>query len=67
LTTCLLGFTREAAFAAAMDHRTGSLTVGRDADIVVLDADPFRAASHRIGSIRPELTIFRGEVVYSRS
>lgn len=67
LTTCLLGFTREAAFAAAMDHRTGSLTVGRDADIVVLDADPYRAESHRIGSIRPDLTLFRGEVVYSRS
>lgn len=60
LTTCMLGFTRNAAYSAGIDAQTGSLTVGRDADIVVLDADPFTVRDHELGQIGVEATFFRG-------
>ncbi len=65
LTTCLLGFTRTAAYAAGVDDRSGSLTVGRDADIVVLDTDPYTVEDHQIGGIAVAATYFRGEAVYT--
>ncbi|CAN3127077.1 amidohydrolase [Mycobacterium sp. smrl_JER01] len=64
LTTCLLGFTRNAAFAAGVDDRTGSLTVGRDADIVVLDTDPYTVEDHELGRVGVAATYFRGDEVH---
>lgn len=64
LTTCLLGFTREAAYAAGMDAHTGMLTVGRDADVVVLDANPFGVPPHELSAVRVASTYVRGELVY---
>lgn len=64
LVTCLAGFTRGAAYAAGVDDRTGSLTVGRSADVVVLDADPFAVAPHELSSVRAGLTVFAGRPVF---
>lgn len=65
LTTCLLGFTREAAYAAGVDRHTGVLSVGRDADIVVLDTNPFDVAPHELSNVQVASTFVRGEQVYS--
>lgn len=67
LTTCLLGFTRHAAYAAGVDAHTGSLTVGRSADIVVLDTDPYTVDDHEIGRIDVAATYFEGRPVYTTS
>ncbi|OBF25529.1 amidohydrolase [Mycobacterium sp. ACS4331] len=67
LQTCLLGFTREAAYAAGLDAVTGALTVGRAADIVVLDSDVFGLPPHELSSAQVDLTMFAGKVVYTRA
>lgn len=66
LQTCLTGFTRHAAYAAGMEQHTGSLTVGRDADIVLLDRDPFAVEPHEVSSVEVTATYVRGEQVYQR-
>ncbi|ANW63388.1 amidohydrolase [Mycobacterium sp. djl-10] len=66
LKTCMLGFTRHAAYAAGMDQHTGSLTIGRDADIVLLDRDPFSVAAHEVSSVCVDATYVRGERVFER-
>ena len=47
-----------------VDDRLGTLEVGKLADVVVLDADPFATPSERLGDIAVELTILGGEIVY---
>lgn len=64
LATCLRGFTREAAYAAGVDDHTGSLTVGRDGDVVVLDVDPFTVAPHELAEVSVTATYFRGARVH---
>ncbi len=66
LTTCLLGFTRWAAYAAGVDDRTGVLGVGRSADIVLLNQDPYRIPPRELTSVNVDATIFRGRIVYER-
>jgi predicted amidohydrolase YtcJ len=59
-------FTSSAARAMGLDAETGTLTVGRSADYVVLDRDPFTAdirTLHRIIALR---TVFAGRVVHER-
>lgn len=64
LATCIRGFTSGAAYAAGLDHHTGSLTVGRSADIVVLDRDPFTVPAHELSTVTVNSTMFGGAVVY---
>jgi predicted amidohydrolase YtcJ len=66
LTTGLLGFTREAAYAAGLEERTGTLSTGRNADVVVLTADPFTVAPHDLASVEADMTVFQGRVVFTR-
>jgi imidazolonepropionase-like amidohydrolase len=42
-------------------HRTGSIEVGKDADIVIWNVHPFSVYSH------PEITMIEGEVYFDRS
>ncbi|MBK7705029.1 MAG: amidohydrolase [Acidobacteria bacterium] len=44
-----------------IDKRTGSIEVGKDADIVIWNAHPFSVYS------RPEMTLIEGEVYFDRS
>ena len=44
-----------------IDKRTGSIEVGKDADIVVWNVHPFSVYSH------PEITMIEGEVVFDRA
>ncbi|MGW0889728.1 amidohydrolase [Saccharopolyspora sp. NPDC002578] len=57
-----LGSARANGFAA----ETGSLEVGKAADLAVLDRDPFSAPSAEIGRARVDLTIVDGAVVHRR-
>jgi predicted amidohydrolase YtcJ len=56
--------THDAAACYRVDDRLGTLEVGKLADVVVLDGDPFSAAPERLGEIAVDMTLLSGEVVY---
>lgn len=53
--------TADAAKICRVDHRLGSLSVGKDADIVIYDASPLKIASSAV------YTIISGEIVWEKS
>jgi hypothetical protein len=59
-------YTIENAFAAFMEDRTGSITPGKYADLVLLDQDLLRIPAERIKHTRVDVTILGGRVVYER-
>jgi len=64
LVTCLEAFTLGSAFVNRLDDLTGTLEVGKLADLAILDRDPFAVAPGEIGSVRCVLTTVEGEVVH---
>jgi hypothetical protein len=62
----LLGFTAGAAYAAGMEDRLGRLSPGTLADLIVLNADPFRCAPQELQFIQPIATMVGGEWVSRR-
>jgi len=59
-------YTLNAAFASFDEDRRGTLKAGKLADLTVLSDDPFSVAPDDIRSIRVEMTMVNGEIVYSR-
>lgn len=59
-------YTAYAAYASFEENIKGSLTVGRLADIVVLDRDPWTITPEDIGQIGVDMTILGGNVVYRK-
>jgi predicted amidohydrolase YtcJ len=62
----LWGFTVGAAMAAGSAHEQGALSPGMLADIAVLDQDPFKVEPKDLHSLKAELTILEGQVVWER-
>ncbi|QUX27661.1 amidohydrolase [Nocardiopsis akebiae] len=60
----LRAYTMDAAWASRDEHRRGSLTPGKLADLVVLDRDPVDTAEEGIGTIRVLATLVGGECVH---
>lgn len=60
-TSALRAITVDAAAICGVDHRLGSLKVGKDADIVILDGNPLEIKTNVI------VTIINGETVWSRN
>jgi predicted amidohydrolase YtcJ len=60
----LRAFTMGSAFVNHRDHLTGSIAVGKHADLVVASADPL--VEHDIGGIEVDATFIRGEQVFGR-
>lgn len=56
-----------AAYVNRLDDRTGTLEVGKLADLVVLDADLFAMPVEAISEARVRYTIFGGDVVHDRA
>jgi predicted amidohydrolase YtcJ len=56
--------THDAAACYFADDRLGTLEVGKLADVVVLDVDPFTTEPQRLGEIDVAMTVLGGEVVY---
>lgn len=63
----LRGYTIDAAYQMHMDHKIGSIEVGKLADLVQIDRDIFEANAHEIHTIEVVLTMMDGNVVYQRS
>jgi len=57
-------FTLNGAYANYLERRTGSLEVGKSADLIVLDRNIITCAPEEIGQTKVLLTLFRGKTVY---
>lgn len=56
--------TADAAFALGQDDRTGTIEVGKQADIVILDQNLFDIAPAQISDMTALLTVAGGRTVY---
>lgn len=65
--TALRLFTLDAAALAFEESEKGSLTAGKLADLVVLDANPLEVAPAELKDIPVRMTVVGGEIVYSSS
>jgi predicted amidohydrolase YtcJ len=63
--TALKSYTIWAAHQLFLEDRIGSLELGKDADIAVWDRDLYSIPSDDIKNIHCELTLLRGQVVYT--
>ncbi|GMV05515.1 MAG: putative amidohydrolase [Gemmatimonadota bacterium] len=59
-------YTLAGAMAGDMEDETGSVTVGKSADLVVVDRNLLEVPAHEISETGVDLTVFRGRVVYRR-
>jgi predicted amidohydrolase YtcJ len=64
LPTALAAYTMGSAWAHSLEAETGSLEVGKAADLVVLSENLFALDPHDIGKTRVLLTLFEGRPVY---
>ena len=62
----LLGVTRNAAFTYREENTKGTITAGKFADLVILDANPLTIAADKIKSIQVIDTIKRGKSIINR-
>jgi predicted amidohydrolase YtcJ len=65
LAQALDAFTIGSAFVNHLDHQTGSIEVGKVADMAVIDRDLFADSAGPIGEARVVMTLVEGEPVYS--
>ncbi|MGI5192881.1 amidohydrolase [Streptomyces sp. CA-288835] len=65
LGTALAAYTAGSAYVNHLDAITGSITVGKAADLVILDRDPFAGPPEEIAAARVLETFVEGERVYS--
>jgi hypothetical protein len=64
LDEALAAYTIGSAYVNHLDDETGTIEVGKLADVVVLDRDPFEAPKSEIGSTSVLATFVQGEPVY---
>ena len=64
LKTAIDAFTINAAFVNNNEKETGSIEVGKFADLVVLDQNLFEIETHDISETKALLTLFEGQVVH---
>ena len=59
-------FTIAQAYANFVDDVSGSIEVGKEADIIVVDQNVLTCKSEDIGLAQVERTLFRGETLYKK-
>ena len=67
IKTALRSYTIWAAHQMFMEEKTGSIEVGKYADIAVWDTDPYTAAPEAIKNMECKMTLLEGKVVYLRN
>ncbi|WP_404431080.1 amidohydrolase family protein [Microbacterium lacus] len=65
LATSLTAYTAGSAWLNHLDDVSGTIEVGKYADLAVLDRDPFDGPADRIGATRTLQTFVEGERVYA--
>jgi predicted amidohydrolase YtcJ len=66
LPTAIAAFTNGSAHVNHLDHMTGSIEVGKRADLVILSEDLSARPVEAIGETRVDLTLLDGAVIYER-
>jgi predicted amidohydrolase YtcJ len=66
LEDAVLAYTLGGAFAGDLEMETGSIALGKRADLVVLERDLFTIAPVDISEVRVDMTVLEGRVVYRR-
>jgi len=64
LPTALAAYTIGSAYANFWEKETGSLEVGKSAEVIVLDQNLFEIPPSEISEVRVMLTLFKGKTVY---
>jgi len=64
LHDALRGYTANGAYQLRLEHRTGTLTAGKAADLTVLAADLFRVDPHEIHAVPVVLTMMDGRITH---
>ncbi len=64
LEQAIESYTINSAYAMHLEDRSGSLVVGKSADLVVLDHDLFKIPANEIAKTKVLLTMFAGQAVY---
>jgi predicted amidohydrolase YtcJ len=64
LASALAAFTINAAYVNHLDERTGSLEIGKLADLIVVDRNPFEVAPTELSELEVQLTLLEGEPVH---
>ena len=64
LATMIAGYTINGAYLNFQEDKTGSVEVGKAADLVVLDRNLFEVPSNEINNVQVLLTLMDGKVVY---
>ena len=59
-------FTKEGAYASFSENVRGTLSVGKYADLVVLDRDLFDVSPSELHHVEVELTVVDGKIVYQK-
>jgi len=67
LPEALAAYTIGAAYAMGLEKETGSIEVGKRADLVVLEQNLFEVPARRLGKIRVLMTLVDGEPVYEEA
>ena len=64
LATALDTYTRNAAYVMRLEDKTGSIELGKRADLIVLDRNLFEIPATEINEARVLLTMMDGKTVY---
>ena len=64
LGDALAAYTIGSAWVSHLDHQAGSIEIGKYADLIVLDRDPFAGERDRIADTQVEMTFVQGTLVY---
>jgi predicted amidohydrolase YtcJ len=60
-------YTANAASALSLERWTGSIEVGKDADLVVLSDDPAGLMPERLEKVRATLVFVKGRIAYGKA
>ena len=64
LDEALAAYTTGAAHQLRLEHKVGSIEVGKSADLIVLNENPFDVLPSKISKIRIDLTMMNGTVTH---
>lgn len=66
LEEAIKAYTINAAYVMRQEHLVGNLEVSKEADLIILNQNPFEVNPNQIGQIKVDLTMLRGAVVFRR-
>ena len=66
LETLIRGYTKDAAYQLRLENEIGTIEIGKRADLIILDRNPFDTPAEELHDIKVEMTMVDGQVVYTR-